>query len=499
MSDKPMNVIIITSDEMRGDIPGYMGNPDCKTPALDRFAERGVVFDHHFTVHGKCVPSRIAMQTGRYCHTDGYRTINLHMPVDTPHLFGKLKERNYESAVFGHNHVWENKDFWGVDNVKGTGYIDYQSFTRDYFWPLLERKWPAPEPHPGAPEPLDLEQGRFHYTGRVTEPPTFFCDHNRAEQAVHYLKNVRDRSRPFYLHVNMGTPHPAYRCEEPFYSMYDRDRITPWPYNLPEGAPLPLTKMREFRSGDHPEAAFREIQSVYYGMCTRVDGHIGRVLETIEEEGLFDNSIVIFTTDHGDFAGQYGLPEKWDTCMSDCIMHVPMILHAPGIKGGHRVSALTEHIDFPSTVLELLGIDVDWGVHGQSMLPAIEGKGRKEAVFGDGGHEEEMWSRFNFTRKKDRNDNPKPLDGKQKTYAHAPESMSRTKMIRTEKWKLVMRLTGGNELYNMQEDPHEMKNLYPDHGKDPELVKVVGDLQQQMIEWCLRTDTDRPYEEKVGA
>ena len=75
MSDKPLNLVILTCDEMRGDCQGYAGNPDCKTPSLDRFAERGVVFDSHFAVHGKCVPSRIAMVTGRYCHTDGYRTI----------------------------------------------------------------------------------------------------------------------------------------------------------------------------------------------------------------------------------------------------------------------------------------------------------------------------------------------------------------------------------------------------------------------------------------
>jgi len=167
MADKPMNVIVLTSDEMRGDCPSYMGNPDCKTPYLDEFADNAVVFNNHFTVHGKCVPSRIAMSTGRYCHTDGYRTINLHLPSDQPDLLSTLKKRGYESAVFGHNHVWE--DFWG-NNKKSSGCVDYHSYTEKHFQEMLKREWPAPPAPEGAPQPLKLDRHKFHYAGRLTKP-----------------------------------------------------------------------------------------------------------------------------------------------------------------------------------------------------------------------------------------------------------------------------------------------------------------------------------------
>jgi choline-sulfatase len=229
-----------------------------------------------------------------------------------------------------------------------------------------------------------------------------------------------------------------------------------------------------------------------------VDRHIGRVLETIDDEGLFENTIVLFTVDHGDFAGQYGLPEKWDTCMSDCLTHVPLILWAPQLPQSVRVDGLSEHVDILPTVLELLATKPDWGVHGHSLLPVIDGKKGKEAVFADGGHEEEMFGRFNFGRKT-KDGKPRALDGKQRTYAEFPESMSRTKMVRTKRWKLVARLTGGNELYDMKNDPYEMKNLWPGHEKDATLSRVVSVLQLKMIEWCLRTDTDRPFEPNVGA
>ncbi|MFO7958240.1 MAG: sulfatase-like hydrolase/transferase, partial [Candidatus Brocadiia bacterium] len=227
-------------------------------------------------------------------------------------------------------------------------------------------------------------------------------------------------------------------------------------------------------------------QAVYYGMVTKTDAVLGRVLDAIEGEGLFENSVVIFFVDHGDFAGQYGLPEKWDTCMADCLLHVPCIVWDPDLPGGISVDGLTEHVDLAPTILELLGVEPDWGIHGESLLPIIEGRRRKEAVFADGGHEEEMQERMECRA---------GSSGKQKTYARYPETMSRTKMCRTEDYKLVTRLVGGNELYDMRNDPYEMRNLWGEPGLEP----VVRDLQGRMIDWCLRTDTDRPYQPDVGA
>ncbi len=496
MANKPLNLIIITFDEMRADALGFMGNRVCATPNADAFAARGVVFTNHFTVHGKCVPSRIAMQTGRYSHTDGFRTINLHLPPESPSLCMRLKRMGYETAYFGHNHVWEN--FWGEDSVKGAGVTDYHSFTKGVFDHMLEREWPVPQPGPDSVTPADLSKLRYDYAGRTVEPLSFFKDDNRAEQAIAYLRTVRDRSRPFYLHLNFGKPHPPYTIEEPYFSMYDRTKLDSYPHTLPANAPLHMRAMRELRSGlEAPDEALNEIQAVYYGMVTKVDLLLGRVLEAVEREGLLENSIVIFTTDHGDFAGQYGLVEKWDTSMADCLLRAPLVLCAPGLAAGTRIESLTEHVDLPSTVLDLLGTAPDWGVHGESLLPVIRGERRKDAVFADGGHEHQMWARFNFRG----SDKPggKPLNGKQTTYRDVPESMARTKMVRTDRWKLVVRLVGGNELYDMHNDPWELDNLYPSIGQRPDLASVVQQLQLRMLEWCLRTDTDRPWEDRVGA
>ncbi len=494
MSKRPLNLIVLSSDEMRGDCPGFMGNPDCKTPNLDRFAERAVAFRRHFTVHGKCVPSRIAAMTGRYCHTDGYRTIQQHLPNDQPDVLSALKAQGYESALFGHDHCWEN--IYGEEhNPKGASYVDWHSFTDGRMRELLERKWPSPPPGPDAVEPMELEDG-YDYRGRIDAPLEFFCDDNRAEQAIEFMTKLRDPDRPFFMQLNLGWPHPVYHAPEPYFSMYDRQAIHAWPHELPQNAPLPLVKMRQIRTGlETNEAALREVQAVYYAMITKTDETLGRVLGAIEAAGLFEDSVVMFWVDHGDFAGQYGLVEKWDTCLGDCIMHVPQIISAPGLPQGHVVESLTEHTDLAPTVLELLGVESTWGLHGESLLPIIEGRRTKEAVFADGGHEEEMWGRFaRPARRKDKS-GEEHRAAKQEVYGECPETMARAKMVRTDRWKLVTRLTGGNELYDLDSDPWELSNLW---GRR-DLAHVVCDLQQMLIDWCLRTDTDRPFQPQVGA
>ena len=482
MADRPKNLIVLCSDEMRGDCLGCLGNPDIRTPHLDAFADRAVLFERHYTNHGKCVPARIAMMTGRYSHTDGFRNIHQHLPPGEPDVLLKLKERGYQSAVFGKNHCWEEMF---------EGYVDHHSWDEVYK-PFFDGWEEKKKESRNVPEPRDLE-GTYDRRGCAR----VFPDEIYAQQAIDYLTERRDRSRPFFLQVNIEKPHPRYAVEEPWFSMYDRDEIEAFPHGLPENAPLPLVKQREIRTGpDIDDEKLREVQAVYYGMVSKVDHLMGRMLETIEDEGLLENSIVMFWVDHGDFAGQYGLVEKWDTVMQDCIMRVPLIMHAPGLPRGVRVESLTEHVDLCPTLLELLGIEGEWGIHGASLLPVVRGERRKEAVFADGGHEKDMRDRVNTnTHKEVGNRRIRRGSGKQQTYVECPDTMARTKMVRTDRWKMIVRETGGNELYDMKADRWEMHNLW---GRE-DLNQVVLDLQEKMIQWCLRTDTDRPYQPEVGA
>jgi len=490
------NLILITADELRGDCLSCMGNPDLATPALDAFAAAGVRFADHFTVHGKCVPSRIALATGRYCHSDGIRAINEEnlLPSGSPDVLSRLKASGFQTAVFGHNHVWE--DFWG-DNTPSSSLVDWHSYTKDVFAPLLDTVAPAPPTTRIIP---DLSSG-FDYHGVVAKPRGGFSDANRCTQAVHFLRTIRDRQRPFMMQLNLGAPHPPYQVEEPWFSRHDRDMINAFPHDLPSNAPLPLRAMRRLRTGNDASAAsLREIQATYYGMIAQLDDQLSRVFDAIGDEGLWQNTMVIFTSDHGDFASQYGLIEKWDTAMNDCILHVPLLIRAPGLPVGKVVTGLSEHVDIAATCLETLGIDIPaaWVMHGRSLLHHIHGAPGKAAVFADGGHEAAMRARFNSEPYRlDPHTGARVLTtaGKQLVYQCEPDAMARTKMVRTERWKLVVRETGDDELYNVVDDPWELCNRIHEPGHET----VVRDLQRRLLDWCLRSDPDRPFLAKVGA
>ena len=196
-----------------------------------------------------------------------------------------------------------------------------------------------------------------------------------AAQAIDFLTKTRDRGRPFFMQLNLEKPHPSYHVEEPYFSMYDRDAIEQFPSALPRNASLPYREQRAVRNGGVDDAGLREIQATYFGMISKVDELVGKVVAAIEAQGLFEDTVVMFWSDHGDFAGQYGLPEKWDTCFCDCLTHSVLTLAAPGLPVGKRVEALSDNTDIAPTLCELLGVEPPLGMHGRSLVPVAQGGG----------------------------------------------------------------------------------------------------------------------------
>ncbi len=498
-----MNILWITSDELRADCLGFMGNPDIQTPNLDRLAGQGTAFTRHFTPFPKCVPARCAMHTGRYCHTDALRSVapDNHLSAEEPTLAATLRTHGYETAVLGLNHVWCDADFYGrgeEENRKGAGVVDYSSFTagRMEALALQPRQYPEAAPREG---PWTACFESLEIPGPVQGTRRANGDENRTDQAIAFLRELRDPGKPFFLQLNLSFPHPPYRVHEPWYSLYDPATLTPFPFDLPQNAPLPLRAQREHRTGMAftPEAA-REIQAVYYGMVSMIDDQVGRLLRELESLNLRADTLILFTSDHGDYAGQHGLVEKWDADLRDCLLHVPCILAGPDIPAGKRVDGLSEHVDLPATMLDALGIPCseDWVQHGQSMVPMLHGVPGKEAVFADGGHEPSLRARFNTPAWQEKEGRRvKATLGKQLAYQQCPDAMAKCKMVRTQDWKLIVRETGGDELYDLREDPRELNNL---HGT-PGLEAVQLDLQTQLLQWILRTDPDRPRLARVGA
>jgi choline-sulfatase len=479
-----LNLLFITSDEFRGDCLGAQGlNPDIRTPHLDRLACEGVRFASHFTTFPKCVPARASLTTGRYCHTGGFRDIFNHLPAQQPDLLAHLLARGYETALFGKNHCWEHVlEASHTPPTLAPGQhghrIAHHSWTpgfKEIYDDLKARCSPGEEARLRARQdpvqPIDLHWSDEAYT----------------RQAIHFLETQRDRSRPFYLHINIEAPHPAYAVPEPWFSRHDPDHITPFPHEAPHPPSFPIEAMRAVRRTDlRNEAWLRRMQAAYYGMIERVDDQIGRILAALDQQGLRDQTLVVFLSDHGDFAGQYGLPEKWDTVFADCLLHVPCLMRGPGLPAGRVVDALSDHTDVAPTLCTLLGLDPWPGMHGHCLLPTLAGGAVRSAVFSEGGHEAALRAGVD----------PGLADGdKQETYARHPDAMARACCVRTATHKLVFREAGGHELYELATDRWELHNRI----HDPALAPVRAELMERLLHWQLLTLPDQPQPRKIGA
>ncbi|MFX0139625.1 MAG: sulfatase/phosphatase domain-containing protein, partial [Candidatus Hodarchaeota archaeon] len=241
------------------------------------------------------------------------------------------------------------------------------------------------------------------------------------------------------------------------------------------------------------ELDFREIRATYYGMVSKIDFHVGKVLEKLKEIGKYENSVICFFSDHGDYTGDYGLVEKWPSGMQDCLTKVPLIIKIPGVKPVENIKKqLTQTIDIFPTLMEMAQIEHNYTHFGKSLIPLIKGQAttHRDAVFAEGGYNSREPQCF-----EDVVTSPEiPLIGvyydKTNIQQERPETACRATMIRTEEWKLVLRSIPDRkeELYNLSEDPQELKNLID----DPQFKDKIKELKDRMVHWYIHT-SDNPY------
>lgn len=483
----PPNLVILCPDELRADCLGFMGNPDLKTPHIDDLAAESAIFPRHVSNFPKCVPARISMMTGRYSHADGIRTIFQRMRRGTPNLLSRLREAGYQTALFGKNHCWDPADREAL--------FDFSSKVPPYGDEMMAVPAVRPDvPTAHGKRALSLSSG-YDYLGTASRHAG---DELFTAHAIDFLRSRRVPGRPFYLQVNLESPHPKYGVEEPWFSQYDRDLIHPWPHDLPQRGPRFLTVQREVRTSPQPdESALREIQAVYYGMIAKVDRQIGTILAALKAEGLWENTVIVFLSDHGDYAGQYGLVEKWDTSMADCLVRTPLTIRAPGLPTGSVIETMSDHTNLAPTLLELLDLDPLPGMHSPSLVPVMDGGAPIPVVFSEGGHERSMRERFDPRKSSPAalSDPKLPLDEKQEVYRRFPDSMARTSMARSEFHKIVVRENGENEYYDLRKDPWELQNSWEEAAGSAPCQELLNALSQ----WHLRTGFEGRREDFFGA
>lgn len=472
---KPMNFIIFNPDEWRGDYAGCYGHPVVQTPHLDRLAAEGTRFDQAFVQHTVCTPSRCSFMTGWYPHVRGHRSLWHCLRPDEPNLLRYLKQAGYEVAMFGKNDLLAQDCFADSvtfhDHPQGSG------------------------PRHSGRTVADDKPGFFSFLheaapGGIDDHPDAAC----VQAGIDFLQ--RDHQQPFCLYLPIIQPHCPYVAPQPYHDRYDPDSLPPLRPICDNDKPMYHRRIRETRNLlDVPESHFKKLNAVYLGMISVVDDLLGQLLRSLDEAGLADSTCVIVFSDHGDWAGDYGLVEKWSSCLDDTLTRVPFIIRMPGGTAGHVVSEQVEIFDQMATVLELAGIEAEHTHFARSLVPQLKGAtgDPDRAVFAEGGYDSFEPECFEGESSRDSwamHNTNSIYYPKLALQQSDPLSVCRSSMIRTSTHKLVRRpATNEHELYDLQADPLETVNRY----HDPNYAGIRTELTERLCDWYVQTSDVTPH------
>jgi choline-sulfatase len=475
-----VNFILFNPDEMRAESVGCYGHLLAPTPHIDRLAAEGTRFDQCHIQHPVCTPSRCSFMTGWYPHVRGHRTLWHTLRPDEPNLLRYLKQAGYEVLWGGKNDLLAPDSF-------DSSVTDYQ---------LGRRSRRAVRGQSGGRNPFAPDDPRYYsfLYEPVAQTVEELGDFAHVDGAIEYLRG-RPR-QPFALYLPLVFPHCPYWAPGAWHDRVDPDALPPLrPADRP-GKPDFHRLIRETRRLNELEpAVLRKINAVYLGMIGVIDHLLGLLLDTLEETGLAEDTAVLFFSDHGDWAGDYGLVEKWPSALDDTITRVPFIIRAPGGRQGHLVREPVELFDLMPTVLELAEIPARHTHFARSLTPQLSGApgDPERAVFAEGGYAALEPHCF-----EGRGDGDQAFRSPAHIYypkgrlqQDHPESVCRAAMVRTQAHKLIHRPGGTSELYDLAADPQELSNLYDQREFSP----IRQDLERRLLDWYVQTADVTPFEE----
>ncbi len=412
------NVLLIICDQMRADALACLGNPNARTPNLDRLASEGMLFTRCTSANPVCVPSRKSIFTGLYPHRHGSLT-NDHgnyLPLNGT-MLGHFRSRGYKIGYFGKNHAFRQDEIGTLDAVALRTREEFRAYTPDVTpWWHGAAPWPEPECYP----------------------------YRNTEDALRFLDGVKPGER-FFATVSYFDPHPPYFAPPRHLARMDSTSVI-----LPGGAtPAALSRRLEelslamgYEKLSAPE--LREtIRHYHAAVDWGVDEQVGRLMAALRAKGHAGNTVVVMVSDHGDFMGNYNMVRK-GMFLYEALLRVPMIWWAPGrIACGLRSSAPIQLVDLFPTLVDLTGgkppADAD-GVSAKALLEGARAGNRKtvyaSAAYGD----------INPAELK-RGEGRNALHSR--VFAQHLRATHKTAMICEEDWKLILNETCEPELYHL--------------------------------------------------
>lgn len=492
MAKKP-NVLFIFTDQQRADTMACYGNDDIETPNLNALARRSFVFDNAYVSQPVCTPSRATILTGLYPHTSGCTVNNVPLPP-AARTIAQIVSDDYRTGYFGKWHLGDELrpqhgfDEWvSIEDLYRPYYTDTadRGAFSDYHYYLLSQGY---EPDVKGRETLAKEYGERDARARFPDEQPVFSRpyaaqlperHSKASYlgraAERFIHESADEARPFMLYVNFFEPHSPFIG--PLDDLHHRDKLNTGPAFLraPDENAAGLHRMMAdyYRNAVEEgvdlssEDGWREIRARYFGLVTLVDRAVGRIMRALEESGQTDDTIVVYTSEHGDMMGDHAILHK--TMMYEEAMRVPFVMRVPWLsQEQRRVRGRIGLIDTVPTLLDLLGQEIPREIQGESRLSVLEGTSDlslNDVIVQWNGSDGRPGEPFNTTIS--------PRDIRRFS------SMPRRAIISHEGLKLHLSPGDQCELYDLNDDPHELVNLY----NDPAHRHTIRDLASRIRLW----------------
>ena len=431
------NILFIQCDQFRYDCQGKT-NAIVKTPNIDRLTSEGMFFSNAFTPIPTCCPTRQSFLSGLWpAQHKGLWNYDITLPVSlfNEHTWTEdLSKDNYSQGYVGKWHVHPTKtplDF---------GFDKYVSEGQYYAW-RKEQNLPAVIPAVkdfvwmGGEDQAPLEKTHTHWL---------------AQKAIEQIKAFVKEGKPWHMRLEFVEPHLPCRPTAEFLKMYSIGDIKAWG-NFPDDmANKPYIQKQQLYNWGIENFTWKDwavYMQHYYAMISQTDDAIGKVLKALKEMGLSDDTIIIFTADHGDAAGSHGLMDK-HYVMYDEEVHVPLLIKWPGVvkPGSRSDNFVINSLDLSATIPQMAGFKFMQG-QGSSLIPLLQGENPPS------------WRKYAYSN-----------------YNGQQFGLFVQRMIRNEKWKYVWNLTDVDELYDLENDPWEMTNLIG----DANFNKIVTDLRHKL-------------------
>jgi len=495
---KPQNILFITADQWRGECLSALDHACVKTPNLDRLAADGVLFRRHYSQATPCGPGRASLYTGLYLHN--HRSVVNGTPLDARHANIALESRKagYDPVLFGYTDVSADPRMHEEGDPELTSYegilpgitpvIRMRSDLQPWLAYLEGKGYEMPEEKNGAFRPTanfpDSEQ-----RGPTYAPARFKAEDSLTayvtDEAIKYISERRDE--PWFVHISHLSPHPPFIVPEPYHELYDpADMPQPVRADSPEDEAKQHPWL-EYFLGNQEGTGFTvgytaadnlsltdsetlQLRATYFAMMTEVDDQVGRLIAHLKETGEYDNTLIVFCSDHGEMLGDHWLYAKYG--YFDQAFHTPLILRDPRPEAdagrGRVVSDFTENIDVMPTILDWIGVPVPVACDGETLLPFCRGENPPDW------RSEAHWA-YDFRSVVNRTP--------EKALGLTSDQCTMT-VIRDDKYKYVHFTALAPLFFDLEADPWEQNDL----AGDPAYHGLVLEYAQKMISWRMTHD-----------